>query len=338
MSFLSGLPSYSWYIVPAFLTLITIVVFVHELGHFLIARLFGVRVDIFSIGFGRGLLTWKDRHQTQWKIGWIPLGGYVKFFGDADGASTPDREAAAGMSAQDRKVAFLFKPLWQRALVVIGGPLANFLLAIVILSALFMFHGQIVVPPVVGDIVPHGPAAKAGFQIGDRILSVDGTQTGSFVDVAQVVSLSAGQTLPIVLDRAGRQLTVWAVPQEVALTDRLGNRQKVGDLGLSPPAPPIVDSVLPGKPAQRAGLRPGDRIVSIDGRAVTSFEQVQRLISANPGRQVEIVLGRGRGTVTTHATPYRDKDGRRLLGFAFAVPVSLERLPPFAAFEASITE
>ncbi|HJW41013.1 MAG TPA: site-2 protease family protein, partial [Rhizomicrobium sp.] len=258
LQFLSGWPLYA---VPAFLFLITVVVFFHELGHFLVARACGVRVETFSIGFGRGIVRWHDRHGTQWKIGWLPLGGFVKFYGDADGASTPDREAVARMSAADRKVAFPFKPLWQRALIAVAGPVANFVLAVVILTGLFMLHGIVVVPPVVGDVAPHSPGAQAGFMTGDRIVTVDGTAIESYADAAEIVSLSAGQNLPITIDRGRNRLTLWAVPKETTITDPFGNRQHVGDLGLSPPAPPVIDTVDAGKPGSRAGLRGGDRIV-----------------------------------------------------------------------------
>ncbi len=176
LSEIQGLLSWSVYGIPAFLFLITVVVFFHELGHFSVARLFNVRIDTFSIGFGRPIVSWKDAKGTQWKISWLPLGGFVKFFGDADGASTPDREAAARMSPEDRAVAFPFKPLWQRALIVVAGPLANFVLAIVILTGLFMFHGRPVMPPAqIVKVEPHSAADVAGLKPGDRVV-VEGTQ------------------------------------------------------------------------------------------------------------------------------------------------------------------
>src|SRR5581483_12208019 len=143
---------WSVYGIPAFLFLITVVVFFHELGHFAVARWCGVRVETFSIGFGRAIVKWTDRKGTLWKISWIPLGGFVKFYGDADGASTPDRDAQQRMSVADRKVAFPFKPLWQRALIVAAGPVANFLLAIVILAVMFMTVGRMISPPTVDAV------------------------------------------------------------------------------------------------------------------------------------------------------------------------------------------
>ncbi|MEJ0025972.1 MAG: RIP metalloprotease RseP [Rhizomicrobium sp.] len=338
MSELQALLSWSVYGIPAFLFLITVVVFFHELGHFSVARLFNVRIETFSIGFGRPIVSWKDRKGTQWKISWLPLGGFVKFFGDADGASTPDREAAARMSPEDRAVAFPFKPLWQRALIVVAGPLANFVLAVVILTGLFLFHGKVVIPPVAGDVAPHGAGARAGIVSGDRIVAIDGADVQSFSDFAQIVALSAGQTLPIVIDRDGRRLTVLATPQDTAITDDFGNRQRIGDLGIAPLAPPVVDSVLPGKPAQRAGIRPQDRIVSIDGHATANMEAVQRLVSTNPGKNLRIVVQRGDALVSIDCSPYRNKDGKGLLGLAFAVPRTVTHLGPIASVGAAFGE
>src|SRR5258707_8965190 len=207
--------NWSIYGIPAFLFLITMVVFFHELGHFLVARLFKVRVETFSIGFGPAIVSWVDRKNTKWKISWFPLGGFVKFYGDADGASTPDREATATMSAEERAVAFPFKPLWQRALIVVAGPLANFVLALVILTGLFMFYGHPVEAPAdIKTVVPHSAAADAGIRAGDRIVAIDGDTISSFDELAQIVTLSAGQRLPFVVDRGGHRFTVFATPRE----------------------------------------------------------------------------------------------------------------------------
>ncbi len=233
MSALHGLADWSVYGIPAFLFLITVVVFFHELGHFSVARFFNVRIETFSIGFGPAIVKWTDKKGTLWKISWIPLGGFVKFFGDADGASTPDREAAARMNAQERMVAFPYKPLWQRALIVLAGPLANFILALVILTTLFMFHGQSVVPPDVGAVVPHSAAAAAGIRAGDHIVSVDGDSVDSYLELQQIVSLSAGRRMPIVVARGGHEITVYATPRETTVKDAFNNTLKVGLLGIT---------------------------------------------------------------------------------------------------------
>ncbi len=227
-----GFFSWSLYGIPAFLFLITVVVFFHELGHFSVARLFGVRVETFSIGFGRALYSWTDKKGTLWKISWVPLGGFVKFFGDADGASTPDREAAARMNAADRSVAFPFKPLWQRALIVVAGPVANFVLAFVILAVFFMAIGRMLTTTDVTAVTPKSAAAAAGIHAGDKIVSIDGETISGYEEIQQIVSVSAGIRLPIVVNRTGHLLTLYVTPRETEITDRFNNKIKVGQLGI----------------------------------------------------------------------------------------------------------
>lgn len=154
---------------PAFLFVITLVVFFHELGHFLVARAFGVKVDVFSVGFGREIFGRTDRAGTRWKVSWLPIGGYVKFSGDADAASRPDTAAAARMTVAEREGALMFKPLYQRALVAAAGPLANFVLAIVLLTGILSVTGRAVVAPIVGEVSKASPAALAGIKTGDRV-------------------------------------------------------------------------------------------------------------------------------------------------------------------------
>src|ERR1700761_8623602 len=149
---------------PAFLFVITVVVFFHELGHFLVARAFGVKVDVFSVGFGREIFGWNDRHGTRWKVSWLPIGGYVKFARDADASSRPDPEAAARMTSAEREGVLALKPLYQRALVAASGPLANFVLAIVMLTGILLYTGHAVVAPIVGEVTKASPAAAAGIQ------------------------------------------------------------------------------------------------------------------------------------------------------------------------------
>src|SRR5882757_2987962 len=165
---------------PAFLFVITLVVFFHELGHFLVARYFGVTVEVFSVGFGKEIFGLTDRHGTRWKLSWLPIGGYVKFAGDADAASRPDTEAAANMSAEQRKGALQLKPLHQRAWVAASGPLANFILAIVILTGLSLYAGRTMITPVIGQVTQGSPAAAAGIKSGDLVTRVDDTVITDF--------------------------------------------------------------------------------------------------------------------------------------------------------------
>jgi len=225
---------------PAFLFVITVIVFIHELGHFSVARAFGIRVETFSIGFGREIIGRTDRHGTRWKIGWLPVGGYVKFFGDADASSRPDREAAESMSADEQAQALPFKPLYQRALVVAAGPFANFILAIVIFAFTFMFLGRVAIPAVVGTVTPGSPAQMAGIKPGDVIRSIDGTTINDFSDLPEIISVSAGEDLAITLQRGNQELTVHATPKNTRRKDPFGNWETVPTLG--------VGSVVQSKP------------------------------------------------------------------------------------------
>ncbi len=185
-----------WTSVLAFLLVLTVLVFVHELGHYLIARRNGVRIETFSIGFGPELFGFTDRVGTRWKFSALPLGGYVKMFGDADPASTPGAHLTA-MSAEERAVSFHHKRVGQRAAIVAAGPIANFVFSIVVLSLLFMTAGQSFTPPDVGGIQPGSAAERAGIQPGDLILSVDGTGVQRFEEIRQIVSIRPGEPLAI---------------------------------------------------------------------------------------------------------------------------------------------
>jgi regulator of sigma E protease len=208
---------------PAFLFVITLVVFFHELGHFLVARFFGVKVDVFSIGFGGEVVGFTDKRGTRWKISWLPIGGYVKFAGDADAASKPDSEAAARMSAEDKEGALMFKPVAQRAAVAAAGPFANFLLAIVLLTGLFLVNGHSVIKPVIGEVTPGSPAAQAGFHPGDLVTRIDGQAISDFQQLPQIIGVSGGDTLSVTLRRAGRDLTLNVTPRLTKAKDILGN-------------------------------------------------------------------------------------------------------------------
>jgi regulator of sigma E protease len=220
------------YVVP-FLFVLTIVVFFHELGHFVVARWRGVKVVAFSIGFGPEIVGFNDRYGTRWKLAAIPLGGYVKFFGDENAASVPDTEAAAGMSEEDKKVSFVHKPVGSRAAVVAAGPIANFILAIVIFAVIFMTVGKQTTSARVDTIQPSSAAQAAGFQPGDLVTAINGEKVDNFSDMQRIVSVSAGEPLAIQVERGGVSVTLKATPQLKELKDNFGNVHRLGVLGIS---------------------------------------------------------------------------------------------------------
>lgn len=220
------------YMVP-FLFVLTIVVFFHELGHFLVARWCGIKVITFSIGFGPEIIGFNDRYGTRWKIAAVPLGGYVKFFGDDNAASVPNHEAAAGMSEADRNDSFIHKPVGSRAAVVAAGPIANFLLAIVIFAGVFMVAGKQTTTARVDTVQANSAALAAGFKPGDLVLAINGQKIDSFSDMQRIVSVSAGEVLNVEVERGGALLTLKAVPERKEIKDNFGNVHKLGVLGIS---------------------------------------------------------------------------------------------------------
>ncbi|MCT4656057.1 MAG: RIP metalloprotease RseP [Cohaesibacter sp.] len=235
MEFLQGLFSAGGgllgYLIPA-LFVLTIVVFFHELGHFLVGRWCGVTIKAFSVGFGPELFGFYDKHGTRWKFSVIPLGGYVKFLGDENAASVPDQDAIAHMSAEESKGALHTKPLWARSAIVAAGPIANFILSIVIFACLLLAFGKAVTPARVDGIVPGSAAEAAGFEVGDIMVSIDGSEIEAFGDVQRVVALSSESDLKIVVDRGGELVTLLTTPRRQEMTDRFGNKQKIGVLGI----------------------------------------------------------------------------------------------------------
>jgi regulator of sigma E protease len=226
-----GVSSVAGYVVP-FLFVLTIVVFVHELGHFLAARWCGVGVSVFSVGFGPELFGFTDRKGTRWKLSAIPLGGYVKFLGDDNEASHADRAALEAMTAEERSRTFAGTRVGARAIIVAAGPAANFVLAIVIFAAIFTFYGRQVTTPRVDTIVAGSPADIAGFQPGDVIVAIDGDPIDNFSDLQRIVSISSGTELTIVVDRGGEKVTLAATPELKDITDTFGNKHSVGVLGI----------------------------------------------------------------------------------------------------------
>lgn len=219
------------YLLP-FLFVLTVVVFFHELGHFIVARWCGVAVDTFSIGFGPEITGFKDKHGTRWRLSWIPLGGYVKFHGDDTVASNADPEALAKLSEDERRESFHFKPVAARAAIVAAGPMANFLLAIAIFAAIFATAGKFVTPARVDAVTPESAAAASGFEPGDLVVAISGQPIESFADMQRIVSVSPGVLLEFVIDRGGERVELTATPDLREVTDRFGNTHRIGLLGI----------------------------------------------------------------------------------------------------------
>ena len=239
-------------IVP-FLFVLTVVVFVHEMGHYLVGRWCGIGVKAFSIGFGPELLGFNDRHGTRWMISAIPLGGYVKFVGDMNATSAPDAGEIEALTDAERKVAFHTQPVWKRAATVFAGPAFNFLLTIAVFAVMFSIYGKFVSEPVVAEVRPDSPAAAAGFLPGDRFVSVDGTPVESFADVQRMVTGRTGDPIVFVLSRDGSEITLTATPEIMEQTDALGNVVKVGVIG-------VVNTPESGQP-RLVSFSPGGALV-----------------------------------------------------------------------------
>ncbi|HMN84740.1 MAG TPA: RIP metalloprotease RseP [Bauldia sp.] len=219
------------YIIP-FLFVLTLVVFVHELGHFLVARWCGVTVKVFSVGFGPELFGFNDKKGTRWRLSAIPLGGYVKFLGDEDEAGRPDRDGLARLSSEERQGAFAGKSVGARAAIVAAGPAANFILAILIFTAIFSIYGRQVTSAQVDVVVAGSPAERAGFKSGDVIVAIDGRPVATFSDLQRIVSASPGTELAIDVERAGEKLTLSATPEYQEVPDGFNGKQRVAVLGI----------------------------------------------------------------------------------------------------------
>lgn len=226
MNIMDVLSAPTGYLLP-FIVAITVIVFIHELGHYLVARWCGVNIEIFSIGFGREIFGWHDSQGTRWKVCWIPLGGYVKFKGDANAASLPQATSEPIVEGN-----FHGKPVWQRAAVVAAGPMANFILAIALFTGLFAFAGIPTTEPRAQSVVAGSAAEKVGIAPGDLIKAVDGRSVETFNDLVRAVQFRGGETLDLQIDRGGTPITLKIVPEIKVESDGFGGTVRIGRLGI----------------------------------------------------------------------------------------------------------
>lgn len=313
-----------------------ILIFVHELGHFLMAKRAGVGVLKFSLGFGPKLVGVK-RGETEYLLSALPLGGYVKMIGEDPTDESPE--------AADPRRSFAKKPVGTRALIVLAGPLANFVLPVFIFWAVFMFVGQSYFLPVIGSPEADSPAAQAGLKVGDRVQAVNGAPVLRWEEVSEAVQESEGRPLRLSISRGAERLEVTAEPRARTGRDLFGQEVQHWDIGLHPLVPTRIGQVIPGHVAQQAGLKSGDRIRAVNGEPVQEWEQLAKKIHASPGRPVRLTVEREGKPFELEVTPRASKQpsGRGeeevgLIGISPAPESQYRRLDPVSALGAGLTK
>jgi regulator of sigma E protease len=287
----------------AFLVVIGVLIVIHELGHFVVARLCGVGVERFSIGFGPVLWRYRGK-ETEYCLSAIPMGGYVKMMGDDENPL----EGGAGTTVDPTK-AFHSKPLIARFLIVFAGPGMNFVLAAVIFALVYMIVGRPALPAVVGWVAPDGAAARAGLVAGDRIRAIDGRPVQYWDQVIRVVRASEAKPIELTATGpAGAERRITVTPARVAEKDVFGDEREVWDIGAAPFVPPTIGDAVPGYPAAQAGLRSGDTVLSIEGRPVVTWSDLAETISRRADQPTRLEVRRGTETLVVMVTPKAVKD------------------------------
>lgn len=267
-----------------FLIVLSIVVFIHELGHYLVGRWCGIHADVFSVGFGREIWGREDSRGTRWRIAVLPLGGYVKFRGDSDAASArTDQAALDAMSDEERNSSFPTADLWRRTLTVLAGPVANFILSIVIYAGISMYQGTINEAPVIGSVSEQAPA-DLGLQVGDRIVSVNGLETSTYRDFNLATNFLTEATMDVELERNGEMMRL-----------TVGNTR-----------PSILTQTTIRSAARDAGVMPGDRIVAINGEPVAWFDQIRTIVKRDAPGEMAVEIDRDGEILKFNLTPRPD--------------------------------
>jgi regulator of sigma E protease len=302
----------------AFLFAAGIIIFVHELGHYLAAKLFGVRVLVFSLGFGKRIWGFR-RGDTDYRVSIIPLGGYVSFFGQDPSERTDD------------PAAFLNQPRWQRVMILFAGPAMNVLLAVLLVAAVYMvgtdMPNQREVSTEIGVVPPDGPGAAAGLRSGDRIVALDGQAVSDWQAVSMAFLTSPGRPIAVDYERAGQRA-------QTVLTPAIIPRYELGDPGIYSAAPPRVRDVLEDSPAERAGLRYGDALLAVNGRPLATIEEFQLAIRPLAGQQARIEVDRDGERLTLTAVPEL-RDGNGAIGIVIG-EFHFQRFPPIEALRRSV--
>lgn len=271
-----------WFYGGVFILVLSLLVFVHEWGHYIVARMCGVKVDVFSIGFGKELFGWTDKKGTRWKVSLIPLGGYVKMFGDVDPASAghsdkvKDGDKVRPLNATERDVAFFAKPTWKRALIVFAGPAINFIFAIAILFGMYSIYGQPVTAPMASAVIANSAADKAGFQPQDKVLTIDGEKILRFEDIRRIVTVALDTPLQFKILRDEKEMTLTAIPKKEFITDRFGFTHSQGMLGIVGPGDGIAIK----------------NITEVAGRKVENLEQIRAALLKNMDKKSVIKISR----------------------------------------------
>jgi regulator of sigma E protease len=287
----------------SFVIVIGILILIHELGHFFVARWTGVGVERFSIGFGPVLLRWRGK-ETEYCLSAVPMGGYVKMLGEES-----PLEGGTGAVPYDPRKAFALKPLWARFLIVFAGPGMNFVLAAVIVAVVLATAGRPVWAPAAGRVVEGGPAATAGLRSGDVVTTVDGTSVTYWEDVDRAVAASEGRPLALTIRRGEATQTISVTPQRTTIQDPILREAKtVWDIGAGPQSVPQISSVNPGSPAEIAGLQPGDVVLSVGGRRVFTAEDLVQTIRSRPRQALPMEIEREGKRLTLTVTPNAEEE------------------------------